>query len=94
MAQAVHASFEFAHRYPDLVGHWLASSNYLVVVSVPDEAALLALVAEGVVRGLATHLVREPDIDDQATAAAFEPGVATSKLMANLPLAGRVLVPT
>ena len=64
-------------------------SNFLVLVSVPDENALLDLITEAHTRGI-THVgVREPDIGDEATAVVFTPGRAAQRLCANLPLALR-----
>ena len=64
-------------------------SNFLVLVSVPDENALLDLITEAHTRGIAHVGVREPDIGDEATAVAFTPGKPAQRLCANLPLALR-----
>lgn len=93
MAQAVHAAFEFSHQHPDITGYWLASSNYIVIVSVPDEAALHTLCCEAIRRGLTTTVVREPDVNDEVTALAIEPGLTAQKLCATMPLALK-MVPT
>jgi peptidyl-tRNA hydrolase len=88
-AQAVHAAFHFYHDHPDLVRPWLIQSNFLVIVGVPDEDALLDLISEASARGITRTAVREPDLDNEATAVALEPGVAAQKLCATLPLALR-----
>lgn len=87
MAQSVHAMAHFHHDHTDLVKPWLLASNFLVVVSVPDENALLDLIKEAKERGLTVTAVREPDIGDEVTAAAFEPGSRLRRLLAELPLA-------
>lgn len=88
MAQAVHASFGFFHEHPLLVGLWLLRSNYLVIVSVENEAALLDLITEASSRGIARTAVREPDLaGEPVTAVAFAPGPPARKLCASLPLA-------
>jgi len=87
MAQGIHAAFEFQQRHPHVVGDWLTNSNYLVVLSVPDEAALFDITAQAAWGGLMTHLVREPDLGDEATALAIQPGIVAQKLCASLPLA-------
>jgi peptidyl-tRNA hydrolase len=87
MAQAVHAAFHFSHDFPSLVRPWLIQSNFLVVVSVPDEDYLLDLITEASQRGITRVAVREPDIDNEATAVALAPGKAAQKLCAELPLA-------
>lgn len=93
MAQAVHAAFHFSVDHPDLVTDWCSASNFLVVVSVPGEAALVALQDQATAAGIRSTLVREPDVDDQATALALEPGKTARKLCAQLPLALREKVP-
>lgn len=90
MAQAVHAAFNFFHEHPTLVGPWLLRSNYLVIVAVPDESALLDLITEASTRGIARTAVREPDLaGEPVTAVAFAPGPPARKLCASLPLALR-----
>jgi hypothetical protein len=60
-----------------------------VVVSVPDEGALNELLLRADEAGVQAHPVREPDINDELTAIAFEPGPGARKLCAELPLALR-----
>lgn len=88
-AQAVHAALQFFHANPVPIGKWLLRSNFLVIVSVPDEGALLDLITEAHRRGVAHVGVREPDLHDEATAAAFTPGRDAQRLCASLPLALR-----
>lgn len=88
-AQAVHAAFQLATEHPSLVREWHEKSNFLVVLSVPDEAALVALADEAHERFIIREVVFEPDLDDQATAIAMRPGPDAQKLCANLPLALR-----
>lgn len=87
IAQAVHAYAQFAHDFPSVVNPWLVQSNFLVVVSVADEPALLDLITEASRRGLRRAAVREPDLNNDATAVALEPGPAARRLCASLPLA-------
>ena len=91
-AQAVHAAFAFSHQHRDLVDPWLVQSNFLVIVQVPNEDALHDLISEAHRRGIVHVGVREPDINDEVTAVALEPGVAAQKLCAQLPLALREVV--
>lgn len=72
-----------------MVRNWLVRSNFLVIVAVPDENALLDLITEASRRGIGRTAVREPDINDEVTAVALQPGIETQKLCANLPLALR-----
>lgn len=90
IAQSVHAAFQFLHDHPGIVTPWLIQSNFLVVVSVPDENALLDLITEASRRGITRLAVREPDLDGEATAVGLAPGPASTRLCASLPLALRV----
>ena len=87
VAQSVHAAFQIAHECPALVACWLASSANLVVLEVPDEAALVALRARAELAGVPASLFRETDLADAATALALGP--AARRLVSSLPLAMR-----
>lgn len=69
------------------MGYWLCNSNFLVVVSVPDESALQSLGYDAVRKGLAMTVVREPDLNNEVTAIALGPGLIAQKLCAQFPLA-------
>lgn len=88
-AQAVHAAFAFSQEHPEITRPWYDASNYLIILAVPDEAALLDLVEHAVRRDITWTAVREPDLDDATTAVAFEPNEQTRRLCSNLPLALR-----
>jgi peptidyl-tRNA hydrolase len=93
-AQAVHAAFQFARDRWLLTAPWLRDSQWLVIVTVPDEAALLALCARSSTL-MQDHVVwREPDLAGEATAVAIAPGGAARRLCANLPLLGKELAVT
>lgn|SRR3954466_1570647 len=87
LAQAVHAAFHFSFDWPTLAHSWLTESNFLVVVQVPDELALAELAARAVEEGIARTIVREPDLDNEITAVALEPGSVARRLCAEMPLA-------
>lgn len=89
IAQAVHAAFEFATEWPSITQVWTNNSNFLVVVAVSDEDALVHLAAAAAEEGLAFTSVREPDYNNTLTAVALEPGDQASKLCAQFPLAGK-----
>lgn len=86
-AQAVHAAFEFSQQHWDLCAPWLRDSNYLVIVSVPDEYSLMGVIEQANKLGIKFTAVREPDIDDELTAVTLQPGAIAKKLCASLPLA-------
>lgn len=84
MAQACHAMAEFTNHRGQEWLDWLRHSNYIVVLAVPNEEALLHFAdVIGVWDGI---LVREPDIGDEATALVIVPGEHYRKV-AHLPLA-------
>lgn len=86
VAQSNHAMAHFFYDHPSVARDWLVRSNYLVVVSVPDEDALLDLVSAVHSKGLLRSAVREPDLEDQATAVAIQPGTDAQRLCSRFPL--------
>jgi peptidyl-tRNA hydrolase len=86
-AQAVHAGIEFSLKHPSITTRWHRDSNNLVVVAVPNEAAVLMLESMAFALGLRHRMVTEPDVEDQATAIALEPGLFSQRLCASYPLA-------
>ena len=90
IAQASHAAFGLFSQMPLLVERWHRDSNTLVVVSVPDEAALRHLRAISPVKSFS---MIEPDLGHQMTAVALAPLPGAQRLCANLPLALRQEVP-
>lgn len=90
LAQSVHAMAQFWDEHPTFARSWLHRSNFLVVVSVADEDALLALATEASLgRGLCTTKVNEPDLGDEWTAIAIQPGEEAAALCAEFALALR-----
>lgn len=68
---------------------WFETSNYLGFLSVSNEIELNKLIEKAHSRGIKLSVFREPDIDNQITAIAIEPGVKSRKLCSNLKLALR-----
>jgi len=90
LAQSVHAMAQFWDEHPSFARSWLHRSNFLVCVSVPNEDALLALAAEASLgQELCTTKVNEPDLGDEYTAIAIQPGEKAAALCASFPLALR-----
>lgn len=87
----MHAAFLIAHDHPEFVGPWQRDSQYLVLVSVPDEVALIGVASRALAAGLVVSTFHEPDLADAVTAVALEPGTAARRLCANFPLHGREL---
>lgn len=87
MAQSTHAAFEFSVDFPSITEVWRRNSNFLVIVAVPDENALLYLANAASALGLKHTVVREPDYGNTVTAIALEPGDMARRLCAEFPLA-------
>lgn len=75
LVQAAHAAYEIGQR----VGNPQPEPDYSVILSVPDEAALLRAYARLTEHGIPTHLFRESDLGDQATALASAPVVGEDR---------------
>lgn len=88
-AQIAHAAFLFATQQPERTVSWFRESQYLIVVDVPDETALIALASRALHKGLMVSTWSEPDLAGQKTAVALEPGPVAQRLCANYPLHGR-----
>lgn len=89
MAQAMHAAIDFGFEYPDVMEAWHTNSNYIVVLSVPDETALQAFVLNAGNHDVDHTTFREPDLDGSLTAVALRPSEASQTLCSSLPLALR-----
>lgn len=87
-AQAAHAAFQFSVENPDLMAEWYHGSNYLILLSVPDEQSLIEWMDVACLEGIPCSLVREPDIGDEATALAIAPSSLGARL-SSLPLMGK-----
>lgn len=85
--QAAHAGIQFQHEHPEIAKEWHEKSKYLVHLSARDEQHLEGLIFKSERKGIKISVFREPDIDNEITAIAFEPSKESSKLLSNLPLA-------
>ena len=85
--QSVHAAIQFVFEHQDLCKNWFNISNYLGLLSVDNEAELVSLTEKAAQLDIKFSIFREPDIDNQITAVALEPGSLSKKLCSNLPLA-------
>lgn len=82
----MHALRQFVKDHPDIDKEWFEKSNYLGFLSVADEHELVKLAEAALAKGIKFSIFREPDIDNQITAIAIEPGIKSKKLCANLQL--------
>ena len=94
LAQAWHAGIDFSVRYPAVTARWHEESNNVVIVAVPGEAEVMVLESMALTLGLKHHLTSEPDLDNQITAIALEPGLFAKRLCASYPLALKELAMT
>ncbi len=89
LAQSCHAVSAFAADFPKTHEDWHRHGQNLVVLQIPDEPALTALLefaigSDAVER---VSMFREPDFGHQLTACAFDEGI--SRYVSSLPLALR-----
>lgn len=84
--QSAHAAFQFAIEHPQLTEEWYRNSQYLILLSVPDEEALMGWVLNLQDEGLVHSVFHEPDWEDQLTAIAVAPSETAQRIFANLPL--------
>jgi len=85
--QAGHAAIQFQHEYQDIAKEWHEKSKYLIYLSVPDEQHIKDLITKSEFKFINISIFREPDIDNEITAIAFEPSKESARLLSNLPLA-------
>lgn len=87
--QACHAAIDFQHEHPEEAREWQTKSNYLALLTVADEEALIKLISKALVSGIKFTLFREPDLGNEITAVAFEPSDRGRKLTSSCPLLGK-----
>jgi hypothetical protein len=81
----LHAGLSFAFDHPEDARQWHNSTPWVVVLGVPDEAHLISAFQRTIA---CPHrvLVREPDLDNAATAFAAL-GHEAARVLSDLPLA-------
>lgn len=90
-AQCAHAAFSFARDRWEQTAPWMRDSQWLVIVTVPDEAALEDLLMRAQLNHVVSVPWHEPDCAGELTALALAPSRASRLLCASLPLLGREL---
>lgn len=83
--QSCHALRQFVEEHPEIDSSWFKESNYLALLCVTDETELVRLCVHAEQKGHKFSVFREPDIGNQVTAIALEPGA--KKLCRKLDLA-------
>ena len=87
--QACHSAIDFQHEHPEEARQWQTKSNYLALLTVADEEALIKLITKAILMGIKHTIFREPDLGNVITAVAFEPTDAAKKLTSSCPLLGK-----
>lgn len=85
--QSCHALRQFTEEHPEIDKQWFKTSNYLCLLAVKNEEELYSLVCQAKDLNVRVSVFREPDIDNQITAIALEPGSGAKELCKNLKLA-------
>lgn len=89
IAQTIHGYREFIQRYPEIDQEWHKTSNYVCVLEVPNEDALVDLLSEALERQIKVASFQEPDLANQLTCICLEPSDASKRLTGSLRLAGK-----
>ena len=87
--QSAHALADFIYQHPLESKEWHTKSNYLVFLTVADEEQLIKLISKAILMGIKHTVFREPDLDNQITAVAFQPSEQARKLTSSCPLLGK-----
>ena len=87
--QGCHAAIDFQHQHPAEAREWHTKSNYLAFLTVADEQELIKLITKAILTGIKHTVFREPDLDNQITAVAFEATDAARRLTSSCPLLGK-----
>ncbi len=87
MAQAAHAAIQWVFENPEQSKIWHETSDYIVMLNIDNEEKLKELMLEAESKNIKFSSYREPDLDDQYTAVAFEPCKKTKSLCRGLKLA-------
>ena len=86
-SQLCHAMRQFTHEHPQMDKEWFENSNYICLLSVPNEEALSNLLNKAMQRNIACAHFNEPDLNNTLTAICLAPGAPSKKLVSNLKLA-------
>ena len=90
--QSGHAAIDFQHQHPIEAQEWQKQSNYLAYLTVSDESELIKLITKAILTGIKHTIFREPDLNNEITAVAFEPSDMAKKLTSSCPLLGKELI--
>lgn len=84
--QSGHAGIQFQHEHRRIAKRWYKKSNYLIFLSVKDETELTELISLAKSNKIKISVFREPDLNNEITSIALEPGLISNKITSNLKL--------
>ena len=84
--QATHVSIKFVIEHPEIAHEWYNISQYLVELSINNEADLLELSEKLRWKGILFSEFREPDFGNELTSIAIEPSEKARKVVSSMPL--------
>ena len=87
MAQAAHSAIQFVFDHNEIAKIWHETSDYIVILNIDNEDKLKELMVEAERKNIKFSTYREPDLEGQYTAIAFEPSKKTKSLCRGLKLA-------
>lgn len=85
--QSCHALRQFTEEHPEIDKEWFTRSNYLCLLSAKNEEELYSFICRAKDNNIRVSIFREPDIGNQITAIALEPGEKSKQLTSGLKLA-------
>jgi len=87
----MHAAIDFQHEHSETSKEWQTTSNYLAVLTVSDEEALIKLIDKAIKSDIKHTVFREPDLNNEITAVAFEPNDKARRITSSCRLLGKEL---
>ncbi len=91
ISQSIHAKDDFTHEHPDEELKWRNESNTIIVLSGSIDQ-LYSVISKALTNHVKYSRFKEPDLNNQVTAVALEPGEKTVEIVKGLPLALRDLI--
>jgi len=84
--QAIHSAIKFTFDFPEVTADWYYNSEYIANLSATNQEHLEKLISTAETKGVKVSVFREPDIGNEITSIALEPGDISKKMTSNLPL--------
>lgn len=91
ISQSIHAKDDFTHEHPAEEKRWRDTSNTIIVLSGTSDQ-IYSVISKALTHDVKYSRFKEPDLGDQVTAVALEPGEKTVEIVRGLPLALRDIV--